>query len=81
MGANAKMNEFCAIMGLCNLKPLNKSLESRKACYDYYKKHLEDVKGIYFFQKMNGQIQILLISLFLSTRKYMEKHEMKYMIC
>ena len=51
VGANAKMNEFCAIMGLCNLKHLNKSLESRKACYDYYKKHLEDVKGIYFFQK------------------------------
>lgn len=51
VGANAKMNEFCAIMGLCNLKHLNKSLESRKACYDYYKKHLEDVKGIYFSKK------------------------------
>ena len=30
VGANAKMNEFAAIMGLCNLKYLNHAMEERK---------------------------------------------------
>lgn len=34
VGANAKMNEFCAIMGLCNLKHLNKAIEQRRIIYE-----------------------------------------------
>ena len=30
IGANAKMNEFCAIMGLCNLRHIDTAIESRK---------------------------------------------------
>ena len=51
VGANAKMNEFCAIMGLCNLKHLEEALANRKERYEYYKEQLKDVKGIRFFQK------------------------------
>lgn len=51
IGANAKMNEFAAIMGLCNLKHVNVSMEERKKIYDYYIKRLSGVKGIRLFDK------------------------------
>ena len=49
IGANAKMNEFCAIMGLCNLKHIECALAERKARCDYYREHLKNVKGIRLF--------------------------------
>jgi len=39
-GINAKMNEFQAAMGLCNLKNINEKIQRRKSIYDYYKKNL-----------------------------------------
>ena len=51
VGANAKMNEFCAIMGLCNLNHLEDVLANRKERYEYYKEKLRDVKGTRFFDK------------------------------
>lgn len=46
IGANAKMNEFCAAMGLCNLKHLEEELRKRKLAVDRYRKHLSGVEGI-----------------------------------
>lgn len=46
VGANAKMNEFCAAMGLCNLKHVNKDIEKRRAVVDRYRSHLEGIAGI-----------------------------------
>ena len=46
VGANAKMNEFAAVMGLCNLRHIDEAMESRKACIDAYRDRLGDVKGI-----------------------------------
>ena len=46
IGANAKMNEFCAAMGLCNLKYINKEIEKRKAIYNRYCERLEGIQGI-----------------------------------
>lgn len=46
VGANAKMNEFCAIMGLQNLKWTNKVIQERKKRYDCYMEQLGDVEGI-----------------------------------
>lgn len=51
VGANAKMNEFCAIMGLCNLKYIEKVYEKRKENYDLYLELLSDIDGIRLFQK------------------------------
>ncbi len=51
VGANAKMNEFCAIMGLCNLKHIDTMLEERKKRYEYYMDGLLNVNGIRFFNK------------------------------
>ncbi|MCW3995879.1 MAG: DegT/DnrJ/EryC1/StrS family aminotransferase [Candidatus Bathyarchaeota archaeon] len=39
-GINAKMNEFQAAMGLCNLESVNKSIASRKALYEHYVERL-----------------------------------------
>ena len=39
-GTNAKMNEFQAIMGLCNLENIDEKIQLRKERYEYYKKEL-----------------------------------------
>ena len=46
VGTNAKMNEFCAAMGLCNLRHLDSEIAKRKAVNDRYFERLEGVKGI-----------------------------------
>lgn len=46
VGANAKMNEFSAIMGLCNLNHLEDALEKRKVVYNFYKREISKIKGI-----------------------------------
>lgn len=51
VGANAKMNEFAAIMGLCNLKHLNDTFAERKKRYDFYKESLKGIRGIRFFER------------------------------
>lgn len=51
IGANAKMNEFQAIMGLCNLRHINNAIMERKKRWDYYRERLKNIKGIRFFQE------------------------------
>lgn len=51
IGANAKMNEFCAIMGLCNLRHIETAKEARKNAYEYYIKRIEKIRNITFFEK------------------------------
>lgn len=46
VGTNAKMNEFCAIMGLCNLRYIDKSIKERKLRYEYYIQNLKDMVGL-----------------------------------
>ncbi len=46
IGANAKMNEFCAAMGLCNLRNIDSEIAKRKAVYEKYLELLENVPGI-----------------------------------
>lgn len=46
IGGNAKMNEFQAAMGLCNLKELEGNIAKRKKVYLEYLKLLKDIKGI-----------------------------------
>ncbi len=46
IGANAKMNEFQAAMGLCNLRHVDEEIEKRKIVYERYIDNLSDVKGI-----------------------------------
>ncbi|WP_395015896.1 DegT/DnrJ/EryC1/StrS family aminotransferase [Robinsoniella peoriensis] len=46
VGANAKMNEFCATMGLCNLRHVDEEIAKRKAVVERYRLHLENIEGI-----------------------------------
>lgn len=50
VGANAKMNEFAAIMGLCNLKYIADVIRQRKIRSEEYRKSIENVKGIRTFE-------------------------------
>lgn len=46
VGANAKMNEFCAAMGLCNLRHVNEEIEKRKLVTEWYMERLDGIPGI-----------------------------------
>ena len=45
-GGNAKLNEFCAAMGLCNLRHVDGEIAKRKAANDRYYQHLSSVPGL-----------------------------------
>jgi dTDP-4-amino-4,6-dideoxygalactose transaminase len=46
-GTNAKMNEFQAAMGLCNLDDIDEKIELRRKIYEHYKEKLSD-SGVKF---------------------------------
>lgn len=46
VGGNAKMNEFQAAMGICNLRHIEEEISKRKRVYERYRNHLDDVTGI-----------------------------------
>ena len=46
VGGNAKMNEFQAAMGLCNMRHLSEEIEKRKIIVQRYREKLEGIDGI-----------------------------------
>lgn len=46
VGGNAKMNEFQAAMGICNLRHLDEEIGKRKAVVERYRERLSDTEGI-----------------------------------
>ncbi len=48
IGGNAKMNEFSAAMGICNLRHVEENIKERKQICDRYVERLGHLKGIYF---------------------------------
>lgn len=46
VGANAKMNEFCAAMGICNLKNVDNEIKKRKSVAERYRMYLGDIEGV-----------------------------------
>jgi len=46
IGANAKMNEFCAAMGLCNLRHIDCEIAKRKKVYKRYCEKLDGLEGL-----------------------------------
>lgn len=46
VGANAKMNEFCAAMGLCNLRHVEEEISKRKMIVDRYRYRLSGTDGL-----------------------------------
>ena len=46
VGGNAKMNEFQAAMGLCNLRHINDEIDKRKEIHERYIENLIGIEGI-----------------------------------
>lgn len=46
VGGNAKMNEFQAAMGLCNLRHIDEWINQRMQVVEYYRKRLSNINGI-----------------------------------
>lgn len=54
IGGNAKMNEFQAAMGICNIRHIDISIEKRKAVFERYVHRLSDIDGIKLSKPQNG---------------------------
>ncbi len=53
VGGNAKMSEFQAAMGICNLRHLEVEIGKRKKIAERYREHLEGVQGIRLCKQRN----------------------------
>lgn len=56
VGTNAKMNEFQAAMGLCNLNHIDSELQKRELAENQYRKRLEGVAGIKICSMQNDVV-------------------------
>lgn len=56
VGGNAKMNEFQAAMGICNLRHLDEEIAKRKAVVERYRSHLDGVDGIKLCQEQKDVV-------------------------
>lgn len=52
VGSNAKMNEFQAAMGLCNLRYVDGEIEKRKLVHEWYVERLSDILGIQLMKQL-----------------------------
>ncbi len=53
VGGNAKMNEFQAAMGICNLRHIKSEIEKRKLVAERYHELLGNIEGIKLCKKQN----------------------------
>lgn len=56
IGGNAKMNEFQAAMGICNLRHLSEEIAKRKKVVERYRERLSNVKGIKLCEEQRGVV-------------------------
>lgn len=56
VGGNAKMNEFQAAMGICNLRHLDAEIAKRKRVAEKYRERLGKTKGIIFCKEQNNVV-------------------------
>lgn len=54
IGGNAKMNEFQAAMGICNLRHIDGEIAKRKAAVEQYRARLSGVKGLKLCPEQEG---------------------------
>lgn len=55
-GGNAKMNEFAAAMGICNLRHLDREIARRKGAAERYRERLQNIPGIRLCDPQPGVI-------------------------
>ena len=56
VGANAKMNEFQAAMGICNLRHIEEEIQKRKRADERYRENLSGIKGLRIPDKQPGVV-------------------------
>ena len=56
IGGNAKMNEFQASMGICNLRHIDEELAKRKRAVEHYRSRLSGVDGIKLCPEQDGVV-------------------------
>jgi dTDP-4-amino-4,6-dideoxygalactose transaminase len=56
IGGNAKMNEFQAAMGICNLRHLHDEIAKRKKVVEHYSARLSNIKGIKLCEEQKGVV-------------------------
>ena len=78
VGANAKMNEYCAAMGLCNLKHIDEEIIKRGRIAERYRTGLSGVDGI----QLNAiQADVIMpISLLCLRKRYSAQAVLKYVM-
>lgn len=54
IGTNARMNEFEAVMGICNLRHLDEEIAKRKLAGNRYRERLSGIKGIKLIEPEKG---------------------------
>lgn len=54
IGGNAKMNEFQAAMGICNLRHIDTEIEKRKRAVEHYRSKLSGAEGIILCQEQEA---------------------------
>ena len=55
VGGNAKMNEFQAAMGICNLRYVDSEILKRKKVVEKYRSRLENIAGIKLVKAVDGE--------------------------
>ena len=56
VGGNAKMNEFQASMGICNLRHISEEIAKRKRVVEHYRERLLGVEGIKLCKDQQGVV-------------------------
>lgn len=56
VGGNAKMNEFQAAMGICNLRHLDEEIAKRKRAVEHYRSRLGSIQGIKLCTEQEGVV-------------------------
>lgn len=56
VGTNARMNEFEAVMGICNLRHIDEEIAKRKVIGDRFIERLDGVKGIKLIKPEEGLV-------------------------
>ena len=56
VGGNAKMNEFQAAMGICNLRHISDEIAKRKTVVEHYRARLSGVEGIKLCKDQQGVV-------------------------
>ena len=54
IGSNAKMNEFQAAMGLCNIQHVSQEIEKRRVVVEQYRENLRDKDGLHIIEEREG---------------------------